>query len=414
MTRLTAAAPQYDEPPWRRAQRDAALEVFRAGGLPDVADDVWRYAPLDLLQLDELELAAAPSGRRAETAVGGRSPAAVITVDAGQVVSVDANASVRGLDVSIGPPSDGLGALVGADDAFASLNLALTPGPLVIDVAAGTRIEQPVVVLVECPEGASFPRMLVRVHGGASVRILEQLTGPASLVAGVAEYEVGEGASLEVCTVQSLSMASWSVARTRASIARAATFSQAIVGLGGRYDRVRADAVLAGDEARSVLHTAHVGSGDQVHDLRTQQVHEGRRTVSQLRSKAAVAGSAGSIYSGLISMRKGAKKADASQVNTSLVLSDDAYADAVPNLDIEENDVRCSHASSVGPVDAEQRWYLESRGVAPADAVQLILEGFFDDVERLVDDAVLSASLREAISRIDVSAALEPDPGASR
>jgi Fe-S cluster assembly protein SufD len=253
--------------------------------------------------------------------------------------------------------------------------------------------------------------MLVRVHEGASVRILEQVTGSASLVAGVAEYEVGEGASLEVCTVQSLSMTSWSIARTRASLARAATFTQAVVGLGGRYDRVRADVVLRGDEATSVLHTAHVGSADQVHDLRTMQVHEGRRTVSRLRSKAAVAGSAGSIYSGLISMRKGAKKADASQVNTSLVLSDGAYADAVPNLDIEENDVRCSHASSVGPVDAEQRWYLESRGVAPADAVQLILEGFFDEVERLIDDAVLSASLREAITRIDVTAALELDPG---
>ena len=109
-------------------------------------------------------------------------------------------------------------------------------------------------------------------------------------------------------------------------------------------------------------------------------------------------------------MRPGAKRADASQVNTSLVLSDDAYADAVPNLDIEENDVRCAHASSVGPVDAEQRWYLESRGVAPADAVQLILEGFFDEVERLLDDAVLGASLRDAISRLDLCAAVDGTP----
>jgi len=413
VTRLSDAAPLYDEPSWRRAQREAALEAFRSGGMPDLADDVWRYAPLDLLKLDELELAEPPSGRRAETAVGGRSPAAIVTVDAGQVVGVDVNVSAPGLEVTIGPPATGLGDLVGADDAFASLNLALTPGPLVIDVAARTRIDGPVVVLVECPEGASFPRMLVRVREGASVRILEQVTGSASLVAGVAEYHVGEGASLEVCTVQSLSLSSWSVARTQASLARAATFTQVIVGLGARYDRVRADAVLAGDEATSVLHTAHVGSGDQVHDLRTMQVHEGRRTTARLRSKAAVAGSAGSIYSGLISMRKGAKKADASQVNASLVLSDDAYADAVPNLDIEENDVRCSHASSVGPVDAEQRWYLESRGVTPADAVQLILEGFFDEVERLLDDAVLSASLREAISRIDASAAVESDHGAT-
>jgi Fe-S cluster assembly protein SufD len=408
VTRLTAAAPDFDEPSWRTQQREAALVAFRTSGLPDVADDVWRYAPLDLLKLDELDLAQPASGRAAETAVGGRSPAAVITVEAGQVVGVDVSVSTPGLEVGFGSPPEGLGALVGADDAFASLNLALTPGPLVIDVAARTSIDEPVVLLVECPEGASFPRVLVRVNEGAKVRILEQVAGHAAgLVAGVAEYHVGEGASLEVCTVQSLSTEAWSIARTRAVLARASTFTQGVIGLGGRYDRVRADAVLQGEDATSVLHTAHVGSGAQIHDLRTMQVHVGRRTASRLRSKAAVAGQAGSIYSGLISMRPGAKKADASQVNTSLVLSDDAFADAVPNLDIEENDVRCSHASSVGPVDAEQRWYLESRGVAPADAVQLILEGFFDDVERLLDDAVLAAGLREAISRIDVSSAVD-------
>jgi Fe-S cluster assembly protein SufD len=413
VTRLTDAAPTFDEPAWRTAQRKAALDVFRTNGLPDLADDVWRYAPIDRLALDEIELAAAPTSRLAETAVGGRHPAAIITVEAGEVVGVDVNVSGTGLEVSQLPPEEGLGALVGPDDAFAALNLALTPGPVVVDVAAGARLDDPVVVLVECPEGASFPRVLVRVHEGASVRLLEHVTGPASLVAGVAEYEVGEGARLEVCTVQSLATSSWSIARTRASLAQGASFTQVIVGLGGRYDRVRADALLVGDDATSVLHTAHVGTAEQVHDLRTRQVHMGRRTVSRLRSNAAVADSAGSIYSGLITMCKGAKKADASQVNRSLVLSDGAYADAVPNLDIQENDVRCSHASSVGPVDAEQRWYLESRGVAPADAVQLILEGFFDEVEKVVDDAVLASILRASISRIDVSTAISTSGGAS-
>ena len=402
MTRLSAALPQFDEPTWRSEQRAAALEVFRTSGMPDPADEVWRYAPLDKLALDDVELAEAPGAVALDTAVGGRSPSAVIVVAAGALLGVELHPAASGLRVSAGP-TEGLGALVGADDAFASLNLALTPGPVVIDVASSC--DGPIVLLVECPEGASFPRLLVRVAAGATARILEHVTGPsATVVAGVAEYVVAEGASLEVCTVQSLGPEAWSIARTRASIDRGATFTQAVVGLGGRYDRVRADALLDGDDATSVLDTAHVGTRDQVHDLRTMQVHRGRRTTSRLRSKAAVAGSAGSIYSGLIAMRAGAKRADASQVNTSLVLSDDAYADAIPNLDIEENDVRCTHASSVGPVDAEQRWYLESRGIAPDDAVQLILEGFFADVEQLLDDAVLGASVRDAISSLDASA----------
>jgi Fe-S cluster assembly protein SufD len=408
VTRLTDATLPTSEPTWRREQRERALDVFRTTGLPDPAAEVWKYAPLDKLAIEDLELAEPPTDGAIETAVGGRNPSAVVTVRAGAVVDASIRVGVRGLSVTSEPP-DVLGSLIGPDDAFCALNLALTPGPVVLDVAPGAQLDRPIVLLVDCPEGVSFPRVLVRVGQGASARILEHVTGAsASLVAGVAEYLVADGGSLRVCSVQSLGPTSWSIGRTRATIGRDSVFSQAVVGLGALYDRVRADAILRGDSCESILHTAHVGVDSQIHDLRTMQVHVGQRTVSRLHSRAAVAGEAGSIYSGLITMRKGAKKADARQVNHSLVLSEHAFADAVPNLDIEENDVRCAHASAVGPVDPEQRWYLESRGVSPADAVQLIVEGFFGDVELLLDDAVLSAHLREAISRLDVASYVVP------
>ena len=405
MTRLNAATIEFDEPAWRRDQRSAALGRFKEAGLPEPADDVWKYAPLDQLSLEAIDLAELTEAGPKETAIGGRGPAAVVSIHAGRLVDVDLAISCDGLTITTVPEESFLGELVGPDDAFAALNLALTPGPVVIDVAPGATVDGPVVVLVDCPAGASFPRVLVRVAERGSVRILEHLTGPdATLVAGVSEYFVSDGASLEVCTVQSLGLDAWSVLRTRARIGRDASFAQTIAGLGGHYDRVRADALLVGSGCTSTLHTAHIGTGDQVHDLRTMQDHVGHRTVSRLHSKAAVSGSARSIYSGLIRMQHGAKRADARQVNNSLVLSDDAQADAVPNLDIEENDVQCAHASTVGPVDPEQRWYLESRGIAPADAIQLMIEGFFSEVEVLLDDAVLAAQLRDAISRLDASA----------
>jgi Fe-S cluster assembly protein SufD len=93
-----------------------------------------------------------------------------------------------------------------------------------------------------------------------------------------------------------------------------------------------------------------------------------------------VAGTAHSVYSGLIRVRKGAVGTNAFQTNRNLVLSEGAHADSVPNLEIEENDVSCSHASAVGPVDEEQRFYLESRGVPPSVAERLIVLGFLDDV----------------------------------
>ncbi len=121
-----------------------------------------------------------------------------------------------------------------------------------------------------------------------------------------------------------------------------------------------------------------------MHDFRTLQDHAAPKTTSDLLFKGAVEGRARSVYSGLIRVRKEAPGTSAFQTNRNLKLSDAAWADSVPNLEIDTNDVRCSHASTVGPIDAEQRFYLESRGVPPDRAEELIVNGFFSEVlERL-------------------------------
>ena len=115
-------------------------------------------------------------------------------------------------------------------------------------------------------------------------------------------------------------------------------------------------------------------------DFRTLQDHRAPRTSSDLLFMGAVADTSHSVYSGLIRVRRGAVKSDAMQTNHNLVLDEGAHADSVPNLDIEENDVKCSHGSTVGPVDEDQRYYLESRGIEPERAEQLIVAGFFDSI----------------------------------
>ncbi len=140
------------------------------------------------------------------------------------------------------------------------------------------------------------------------------------------------------------------------------------VALGGEYARVRTDPCPGGPGGDSELLAAYFGAGDQMHDLRTVQLHAAPRTRLQPLFKGAVANSAHSVYSGLIRVEKGAKGTNAFQTNRNLVLSEGAQADSVPNLEIEDNDVRCSHASAVGPIDESQLFYLESRGVPTASA----------------------------------------------
>jgi Fe-S cluster assembly protein SufD len=214
--------------------------------------------------------------------------------------------------------------------------------------------------------------------------VVEIYAGPAgltrSLVVPVTELEAGDGASLSYVSLQILNEAAWSLARLAARGGQDASLRTFTVGLGGDYDRVRADVSVVGKGAHSEILSAYLGNGTQVHDIRTLQDHVAPRTTSELLCQGAVAGTSRSVYSGLIRVHRGAVRTDARQTNHNLVLDEGAHADSVPNLDILENDVKCSHASTVGPIDEDQRYYIESRGIAPDVAEGLIVQGFFDAI----------------------------------
>jgi Fe-S cluster assembly protein SufD len=130
-------------------------------------------------------------------------------------------------------------------------------------------------------------------------------------------------------------------------------------------------------------------------------LHNTGRTASRLLSKGAVAEESRSIYTGLIEIERGARRTDARQTNHNLLLSPHAHADTVPNLDIRENDVTCAHASSVGPLDELQRWYLESRGVSRHDAERLMIQGFFNEMLDVLPRDVASVIEADIASQLD-------------
>ena len=172
----------------------------------------------------------------------------------------------------------------------------------------------------------------------------------------------------------------------------------ATVALGGDYARVRTDARLAGQGGTTKQVALYYADGTQMHDFRTLQDHVAPKTYSDLLFKGAVQDTAKSVYTGLIRIREEAKGSVAYQTNRNLTLSEGAWAESVPNLDIKTNDVKCSHASTVGPIDEEQRFYLESRGIQPDIAERLVVLGFFDEVLSQLPTGGLAAELRERIS----------------
>jgi Fe-S cluster assembly protein SufD len=215
----------------------------------------------------------------------------------------------------------------------------------------------------------------------------------------VTEMVLDEGAHLAYHAIQQLGAADWQLAYQLSRVARDAELRSFSAALGGSYARLFTRSELVGEGAESRLAATYLAKGTQVQDLRTFQEHAVARTTSDLVFKGAVRDHARSVYSGMIHMAKGARRAVAAQTNRNLVLSEGAHADSVPNLDIEENDVRCSHASAVGPIDAEQRFYLESRGVPTETANRLILLGFFDDLFDEVPSPGCAAYLRTVFTR---------------
>ena len=221
--------------------------------------------------------------------------------------------------------------------------------------------------------------------------------GVGHLVDAVVELLIGDNAHVRYLSVQEQGAHTWQVALQRAHLGRDASLKSSVVALGGSYARLRSESLLAGSGAESDLTAVYFGDGHQMLDFRTLQDHDAPNTRSDLLFKGAVEDTAQSVYTGLIRIRPEAQKSVAFQTNRNLVLTEGADARSVPNLEIEADDVKCSHASTVGPVDEEQLYYLATRGVPPEEAERLIVLGFFDDVFDRLPVRSLVAPLRRSV-----------------
>jgi Fe-S cluster assembly protein SufD len=343
------------------------MPVYPPASVPTTEEEIWRYSRIDELQPADF----APSPVTA-------------TVTGWTPVPID--------------PTDVLEA---PTDVFAELNAALSE-PVVLHIPAGRTVTDPIeVIWAAPPDGAAhFPRLIVETGPDSEVTVVERFVSDDvhALVVPVTQLRAGPGARLRYLAVNELGRRVWQIGHQVGRAEQESDTLLATVALGGYYARVRTDARLDGAGATGRQIAAYYSDGDQMHDFRTLQDHAAPKTTSDLLFKGAVQDRARSVYTGLIRVRKSAPGTNAFQTNRNLKLSEGAWADSVPNLEIENNDVRCSHASAVGPIDADQRFYLESRGVPPATAERLIVLGFFDEVLDQLPAPHLVPGLRRVIS----------------
>jgi Fe-S cluster assembly protein SufD len=350
--------------------RLAAAERAANLPFPTPEEEVWRYSRIGSLDLEAFR----PS--RATTSVVGANG---YLVEGEQPIASGA-----------------------AVDVFHELNTAFSE-PVVLRIPAGRFVEEPIVVThVVSGEGAvCFPRLVIDAGADSEVTVVEQFLsteGEVNLCVPRLEIDAAQAARVRYLGVNLLGTSTWLLGHQFSLGARDSNTLLATVALGGDYARVRTEAHLTGQGGTTRQIALYYADGDQMHDFRTLQDHAAPKTNSDLLFKGAVQDRAKSVYTGLIKIRNEAKGSAAFQTNRNLTLSEGAWAESVPNLDIETNDVKCSHASTVGPIDEEQRFYLESRGIPPEVAERLVVLGFFDEVLQQLPVGPLAAELRQRVA----------------
>jgi Fe-S cluster assembly protein SufD len=242
---------------------------------------------------------------------------------------------------------------------------------------------------------------VVKTGTNADVNVLAQLRSAdgADVQAPNSELEAGDASRLRFTTAQVLGGAATSITRQRVKIGRDATVRVGEVGLGGAFARVDLGVDLVGNGSSAEVVGLYFGEHRQVLDYRMVMNHIGRNTSSDVFLKGAVEDQSRSVFTGLLRIEKDAVRTSAFETNRNLVLSPGATAHSVPNLEILCDDVICGHGSSVGPLEDEHLYYLQSRGLSRARAERLLIRGFFSEVIDRLPSSRLAAPIRDVVYR---------------
>ena len=206
-----------------------------------------------------------------------------------------------------------------------------------------------------------------------------------------------QGAKLEYVSIQSLSPETWHFASHRAQVGRDAELDWVAGGFGSKKGKVRIENDLAGQGATSRVTGAYFADGDQHLDYDTLQAHLAPSTTSDFAFKGALRDHATAVWRGMIRVAEDAQKTNAYQENRNLLLSDQAHADSIPGLEIEANDVRCTHGATVSQVDRDELFYCMARGLSRGEAERLIVRGFYQEIFDRIEFEPVRDALRTAL-----------------
>jgi Fe-S cluster assembly protein SufD len=404
-------------PSWWLDRQRAAYARFAALPMPRRTDEGWRFSNLAGLTLDGFTVGRAVPAALSTSPLTGIAAASLTllnntfstrTASAGEIAAQHGivfdtlqNALLAHGDLVkshlLAQPSK-LGS-----DKFAALHEAFLEDGAFIHVPDGVEASLPVSVFhyAAGPGVAVFPHTLVIAGDRAKVTVADffrsKHAGDAQFACGGNDLYAGHGAQVTYIAMQDWSPPTLSFQFNATVARRDARVLSLNLHAGARQARHESFSQLQAPGAHSEMLALTVAHGTQEFDQRTLQIHQAPNTSSNLLYKNALLGEARTIFSGLIVVDPDAQKTDAYQSNRNLMLSEEAEANSLPGLEIQANDVRCTHGATTARIDAEQEFYLKARGIGAAQARELLVFGFFEEVLGKIENPALHDALTEII-----------------
>ena len=409
------------EPGWVLDRRLEAWGIFDNLDLPREKDEPWRYTDLRRLKFNLDQFTPALPGRTDRTTAAAEALVEEEGDRAGYLIQRDSDVVHAELDPALEAKGVILSDLNSAiaehgdlikdhlftrltnDNLFQALHAAMFSGGTFLYVPKGVTLALPVESQrwIDRPGIAAFPHNLVIVEEDAEVVYFERHESTAegpSLSIGGGEVVAGRAARLSIVSLQEYGNEIWHFQTQRATTAADVMLRSLVVTLGGRFSRNEIETSIEGERSTVDMLGLYFAEQGQHFDFRTLQDHVAGQSKSDLLYKGALKDESRAVYAGMIHVGKQAAFTDAYQTNRNLVLSDHAKADSKPELEIENNEVKCSHGASVSQIEENELFYLQARGIPEAEAQRLIVNGFFEEVVTRVSIGEIRRVLIEAIS----------------
>lgn len=401
--------------------RRKAWEAFNRLPFPSESDEAWKRTKITGLRLDQLKMMNSRPGKIIEIPESLTKPLAddlhggqILLSNSAATLSLDENLAKQGvLFTDLLHAQEQYPAIlerilnqakIYETDKFAAMSAAFCSNGVLLYVPKGVTVDKPLHSLFWTSGSGILNafQVFVWLDENSSVTYVHENASPETstsqnLHAGLMDIRVGKGAKLNLVELQSYGSDDWNFTHEKVNVEAEAAVDWIFGSLGSHLTKNFSDLNLVGQGSSGKMSGFYFTNGNQHLDHDTQQNHLAPNTTSDLLFKGALVGESRSVWQGMIYVAENASKTDGYQANRNLVLSKKARADSIPGLEILTDDVRCTHGATVGKIDTDMVFYLESRGIPRKEAEKLIVEGFFDPIMQRIPFAGVKNRFQTAI-----------------